>query len=102
MGWSQRHATIRLVREGWADDPTKVMKPFEAYEIYNDACAPPAERWTVQAWPTSPAVTYPWYAVITEDDDARTRYVKWSFACQVAAARKKVHEAQRELRRLET
>jgi hypothetical protein len=102
MAWTQRRATVRLVELGWAGNPTRVMQPWQPFEIRNDACAWSAERWQVQAEFDSEPVTYPWWAVITEDDNARTRFAKFQHARKIRAAKERLTAAERELRDLTT
>jgi hypothetical protein len=100
MSWSQNYATIRLVDLGWARQPVTVRKPFVVYELTSDACACSSARWTVQGDCDSQPVTYPWYAVITADDNHRTRVAKWKYARRVRIAQEHLRAAQRELTRL--
>lgn len=102
--WTQSNVEIRLISLGWAGDPVTVKKPFMA-TIANDACARSSERWMIQsenAWgdPVGPVATYPWYAVITPDDTAKTRFTKYDFARKVRAAQEELRAAEQKLRNL--
>jgi hypothetical protein len=100
MSWSQSYVTIRLIDLGWAGQPVTVRKPFTAYEITSDACACSSARWIVQADCDSQPVTYPWYAILTADDNHHARVAKWSYARTVRNAQDQLRAAQRELARL--
>lgn len=75
----------------------RVMKPFDT-EWICDPCARPRERYRVKhpaGW-----VQHAWYEVITNADDARTRYEKYRFASQVIAAAQVRAQAEAEYRKL--
>lgn len=75
----------------------KVMKPFET-EWICDPCNPSRRRYIIE----HPAgiVYHAWYEVITNDDSARTRAVKYWHACKVIAAAQELAAAEKAYREL--
>lgn len=87
---------IRLIDE--EDGQARVFKAWTPEAWHCDPCAPASQRYTVVH--PSGLIVHPWYAVITCFDDARARYVKWSYCNKVIKARQDLERATRAYRDL--
>ena len=96
MGWSMKDAEVRFVIHD--DNKARVGKPYETPLLECDPCAWGSKRFVVEH--PSGKVTHEWFEVITPLDNARDRFVKWTFANRVIEAQRKLNEASKHFRDL--
>lgn len=82
-----------------ADPEVTLFAPFYPAKWEHDACAPSSRRFRI-TYDNGITEERAWYDVVTCDDDDRAVWCKLKFAFDVAVARRKVWEAEFELRKL--
>ena len=87
--------TVRLIN--LQGKRARVCKPFDGAWIC-DPCSNPRTRYEVEH--TAGWRYHAWYEVLTNEDDARTRFAKWQYANKVIAAAQELAEAERRYRLL--
>jgi hypothetical protein len=102
MGYSMRGTVVRLIDGG------KVYQPHEVDELHVDPCSLPSYRYTLRykRWEKEECrvylskVQYAWWEVITSEDSARVRYLKWKLNKDICRQVDIVEHEKRKLREL--